>query len=493
MNAQQFMERLWQQHNKKFTVLVGGGFGDPGKGTIESALIAQFETVVRITGGANTGRTCIINTPGGPKKFVFHLIPCGWAYGKEAIIGDWVLLDLPRFIKEYTDVINIVGKSLAPLYISNKAPLCLVYHQWLETWIEFMKGAGKIGSTGRGIGQAIACVDLRINPLAGNLSNPDKLFKMVKEVHSVLFPIFKEMAATGLINLADGDPKKVTEGLLADGEKIKHLLTDTGPILHDYAKKNQPTLFTTTQGFGLTFNGTYPFIASTQTTAPAAAYCGGLPMACFGPVIQVEKLFGTRVGKGPFPTGLWNRQAAEDFALDQRQLFVASPERTKFLQEKLEKINQGEASREELAQYIMVLADERGASTGRGREVGLLDCHLIASGAMVNGADCIALTHLDSLSGLKMRLPFGIRYLLDNNQVPLPVIPTPVELMEKVEVEYGYHDLDLQNQDLSGLNDFDDLPLSVKGLITNLEQHIGVPIGIISTSASPEGKIYCEV
>lgn len=493
MNAEQFIECLWQKyHGKKFTTLIGGGYGDNGKGTIESALAALFEIVVRFSGGANTGRTCIINTPDGPKKFVFHLIPCGWAYGKTAIIENWVLLDLPRFSKEYNDLIGIMGVPKAPLYISNKAPLCLIYHRWLETWIEFIKGAGKIGSTGRGIGQALACVDLRINPLAGNLSDPDKLFKMVKEVHNVFSPIFKEMVATGLINLADGDPKKVTEELLEHGQKIKHHLTDTSVILHDCAKKKQAVLFAATQGFGLNFIGTYPYNSATQTIASAAAYCCGLPMDCFGPVIQVEKLFGTRVGSGPFPTGLWDREAAKQFAKDNPSLFTDQVQQNKFLEEKLTLINRGQASPADLAQYLMVLGDERGASTGRGREVGLPDCHLIASGAMVNGADCIALTHLDSLSGLKMRLPIGIRYLLDDNPVPLPVIPTPVELMEKVEVKYGYHDIDLQNQDLSGINDFDDLPLSVKGLITNLEQHIGVPIGIISTSASPAGKIYCE-
>lgn len=500
VTAEQFLEQLYSKHQgRRFTVLCGGAWGDNGKGTIESALMPYFDAAVRVSGGANTGRTCYVKTPDGNlKKVVFHLVPTGWAENKKAIIGDWELLDLERLIKEIAEIKNVVGLIQAPLYISKKAPLYLTYHSWLETWSEFIKGAQKVGTTGRGISPMIAAVDLRINPLVGHLLNQDQLFKVVKDFYRFCEPTFERMIAYKLIEPKQCRPQDETDRLLSFLPLIKEYITDIDPILQDLAQKNTPTLFGLTQGFGLHFKGTYPFNSATQSIAPAAAYCGGLPMKYFGPVIQVEKLFPTRVGAGPFPTGLWQRHLAEQFPVAHPELFSELPncnyeKSHSFLIGGRALINSNRASNKTLAEYLMVLGNELGASTGRGREIGLPDLHLIKSAAMVNGADCLALTKLDLLSGLNFKLPVGVSYKLDGQEVPAPVIPTPTLELERVKVEYVHQKINLQDIDITDLANESNLPECLVKLIDFYEKITDVPIGIISTSASREGKIFRSI
>jgi len=500
VSAEQFLERLWDKHQgRRLTVLCGGGFGDNGKGVIESALMPFFEASVRVSGGANTGRTCYLKTPQGTKKVIFHLVPTGWADNKLAIIGDWVLIDLERLVREITEIKNAVGLIQAQLCISKKAPLCLSYHGIIEVWIESIKGQDRVGSTGRGISPTLAGIDLRIGPLVGHLLYPDLLFKMVKGFYQTWEPIFNEMFDRKLIEKKCIKPQDETDRLLAFLPQLKNFITDVDPILHSLAEFNVPILFGLTQGFGLHFKGTYPFSSATQTIASAAAYCGGLPMEYFGPVIQVDKLLPTRVGAGPFPTGLWDRQEAEKFPLDHPELFSDLPgynpgQREDFLRDMRKLINGGNASSPDLAKYFMVLGNELGASTGRGREIGLPDLHMIKSGAKVNGADCLALTRLDLLAGLNLNLPLGIAYQLAGKRVLAPVIPTPVEKFDRLKVVYKHLPIDLKDVDLAGLNDENSLPPCLGKLVEFFEEKTDTPVGIISTAANSDGgKIFRKI
>jgi len=247
------------------------------------------------------------------------------------------------------------------------------------------------------------------------------------------------------------------------------------------------------------FKGTYPYNSTTQTLASAAAYCGGLPMDVFGPVILVSKLLPTRVGAGPFPSGWWDRQEAEQFPKDHPELFSdltdgkETKERVEFLIEKRDKINLGQASQKELAQYLMVLLNELGASTRRGREVGGPDLYMTSCAAAVNGADCLALTRVDCLSHLRITLPLVTDYFIDGQKVQRPTYPTPVEVLKKVELIYNPLRIDLRGMDIAGLDRESDLPEDVIKLIKRYEHHVGVPVGIISTSPGKDGKIFRNI
>jgi len=499
ITREKFLESLWKKHHgRKFTVLCGGGWGDNGKGAIESAISPHFEASVRVSGGANTGRTAYIPTAGGQQKIIYHLIPAGWANNQLAVIGDWVLIDLERLVAEINEIKRVIVQPKQPLIISKKAPLFLIYHSWLEAWLEMAKGDKAVGTTKRGIAPIIAGVDLRIGPLVGHLNYPDVLRRWVIEFYQIFQPIFKEMHNKGVVDFKLSSPEQEVEKLLSLAPLIKEHVADIDPVLQNLASANTPTLFGLTQGFGLHFKGTYPFNSATQTIAQAAAYCSGIPMDNFGPVIQVEKLMPTRVGGGPFPTGLWNREEAMQFPKDHPELFSDlaehNPEkRQQFLTKLRDKINSGQASRSELAQYFMVLGNELGATTKRGREVGAPDLHMIKSAAMVNGADCLALTRVDLLSGLHCKLPVGMNYILAGQRVEAPTVPNPIEELQAVTIDYQEVELDLKNQQLSGITEEKDLPPDLMNLIEIIECKTLVPVGIISTSPKTDGKIFRRV
>ncbi|MFH1367366.1 MAG: adenylosuccinate synthetase [Patescibacteria group bacterium] len=496
LEVEEYLRRLWDKYNgRAFTILCGDQWGDGGKRAVESAIIEYHDVCVRLQGGANTGGTAyVIGSDGLLHKFVFHLIPIGWVFGKPAIIGDRVLIDLTRLITETRDLFAVCGKPSAPLYISKKAPVYLRIHSLCEQWVEYIKGGHRIGTTGRGIGPMMAFTDLRLNLLVGHLYYPDLVRRYVREAYQFLAPIIKEMDQLGLIRSNDYDPEEEIAELLAQAEPIREYVTDTGPILHDLAARNVPTLFGLTQGFGLHFSGTYPWNSATESIASGAAYCCGLPGKYFGPVIMVSKLLPTRVGAGPFPTGWWKRQEAEQFPKDHPELFSDLPEydpeeREQFLAENREKINRGTANDIEKAQYFMVLGVEKGASTGRGREVGFPDLHVTDCACAVNGVDSLVLTRVDMLSGLEFQLPVCVGYHLDGQPVPRFVLPTPAESLERVELDCEPLDIHLCGVNLTNCSREEALPPDITRLVEFYEQRLGVPVSL-STSPEKGGKIF---
>jgi len=494
--CEEYLEWLCFKHdNRPFTVLAGDQFGDTGKGAVESALIDFFEAVVRASGGANTGRTVYVKGKDDKRhKLVFHQVPTGWADEKVAIIGDRVLIDLERLINELNEVLSFCERPKQPLYISRKAPVHLKFHRLCEMWIEHIKGKHGVKPTGRGIGPMSAFSCLKLNLLVGHLFEPDLVSRYVKEAYSFMEPIIKAMDNQGLIKKKDYQAKEEIDWLISQGASIKEYVVDTAPIIHDLAEKKKQTLFGLTQGFGIHFSGTYPWSSSTETISAAASYCAGMPMKYFGPSIMVSKLLPTRVGAGPFPTGLWDRQEAENFSLDQPELFSELKKydrnkRKNFLSRLKEKISSGQAEGQEIAQYFMVLGNELGATTHRGREVGYPDLHLTRCAAKANGADSIVLTRLDLLSDLKIRLPLCLGYRIRGKQVKDLVFPTPAELLDEVETINTSLEMDFRGVLLAGLEQEEELPPDLRKLINSMEKFIKTPLSL-SFSPGPKGKIF---
>ncbi|MFH1235666.1 MAG: adenylosuccinate synthetase [Parcubacteria group bacterium] len=504
MQPSEFIERLWYKRGgRRSTIEVGDGWGDSGKGGIEAVLAPLYEASIRVQGGANTGRTRrILGKNGQLHEFIFHLVPTLLADGKMGIIGDAVLVELERLASELRELTSIVGDIKAPLLISKRAPIFLRYHSLIEGWLELSKGGDKVGTTGRGISPMIAGVDLRVGPLTGHLLDPDLLRKWVRGFYEAWLPILQEferrMRGTKKeFSLADMNPDDEVERLLADAEYVRPFITNIDPVMHDLMRRNVPVLFGMTQGYGLHVRGTYPYNSATQSIAQAAAYCGGLPMHLFGPVILISKLFPTRVGAGPFPTGWWNRDDAEAFPGKRPELFPGLPQYDeeaceRFLAGKLQLMNSGQASWQDWAEYYEVYFNNRGSTTKRGREVGGPDLHMTRCAAMVNGADCIAITQVDGLSGLNADLPVATAYELGDEVVEPPTYPMSEEL-DGVKVRNVHVRVDLQNVDITGIDSEQDLPGCVHQLIRTYERYTGTPVGIISTAAGLDGKIFRSV
>jgi len=457
-------------------IVVGGNWGDEGKGKIIDLVMAHYNTTVRFSGGANAGHT--VFTP-DHKKLVSHLIPCGLAQGKECVMGRGELVDLRLFLEELSQSKKILGGRLPKIYLDQMSPLWTPWHGALEAWMEYARGKGKVGTTGKGIGPLEGLYKLRIAPLVGHIFLDKKKFVEILELlYKTLQPIFKEMQDKHLISGAVPTPAEVAAQLQGYAPKIKPFVADTSFVLQQNFKKHRRMLFEGAQALGLDSRyGTYPFVSSGNSAAFGAAEGTGLPMQSFGATLMVVKTLPTRVGAGPFVSEMWQRQKAMEFVKKNIGLFTDKQERAEFLARRLRKINAGQASNAELSQYFQVLGDERGATTGRGRSVGFIDIPWLVYAIRINGPKWLALTRFDMLSGVKT-IPVVVGYRLNGKLLAPGQLPPPW-YMEKVKPVFeqwpGW------KENIYGTNKEASLPKSAKSFLQRLEKHLKTHILLVGT------------
>ena len=476
-------------------VVVGGNWGDEGKGKIIDLVMAHYDVTVRFSGGANAGHT-VYATNG--KKLVSHLIPCGLAQNKECVMGRGELVDLKLFLEEIEQAKKVLGKRLPPIHLDQMSPLWTPWHGLLEAWLEYVKGKGKVGTTGKGIGPLEGLYKLRMAPVVGQIFlDKNKLVEVLKPLYDALLPIFKELSKVG--KGLDPSLRRVpTPLVVADllreyAKQIKPFTTDTSFVLFKAAADHRRMLFEGAQALGLDSRfGTYPFVSSGNSAAFGAAEGTGLPMQNFGATLMVVKTLPTRVGAGPFPSEMWTRDKAMSFAKDHLGLFVTPPtpslekrgkdRRVEFLAEKLRLINSGQAKGADYSQYFQVLGDERGATTGRGRSVGFIDIPWLAYAIRINGPKWLALTRFDMLSSVKT-IPVVVGYKLNGKLLSPGQLPPPWD-MEKVKPVFenwtGW------NENIFGVNRGANLPQPAKLFLSRLEKHLKTQILLVGTGPGRE-------
>ncbi len=473
------IEQIFQNHQT--LIVVGGNWGDEGKGKVIDLIMGGYDVVARFSGGANAGHT--VYTSSG-QKLVSHLIPCGLAQNKVCVLGRGEFFNLELFLKELEESKAVLGNNIADIFIDQQAPLWTPYHRLFEMYIEIMRGERKIGTTNKGIGPLEGMYKLRLAPVVGYLLEKDLLMKSLQVLYNVLKPCLDNVKDQ--INETIPDPQEILEKLLSDSEKIKAFVTDTAFLLDMELKKGKRILFEGAQATGLdAWWGTYPYVSSGNSVAVGAALGTGLPMEKFGATIMVAKTLPTRVGFGPFPSEMWERQAAMDFAKENQQLFAQGPLRNEFLSSILQKINSGQSSAAEMSQYFQVLGDERGATTGRGRSVGFLDIPWLQYAIRINGPKYIALTRFDMLSGLKS-IPVVVGYKHRGQILPVGKLPAAWELSQ---VEIIKEDWLCFEEDISGISSADKLPKSAQEFLSKLEKHLGVPILLVGTGPGREAMV----
>lgn len=451
-------------------VVVGGNWGDEGKGKIIDLVMAHYDVTVRFSGGANAGHTVFTSDN---KKLVSHLIPCGLAQGKECVMGRGELVDLRLFLEELEQSKKVLNKKLPAIFLDQMSPVWTPWHALLENWIESVRGKIKVGTTSKGIGPLAGLHKLRIAPLVGQIFLPKKeLAKLLQPLYSALLPIFK------VLKQPAPTPQRVAALLQSYAPKLKPFVADTSFVLHQSLQKKQRMLFEGAQALGLDSHfGTYPFVSSGNSAAFGAAVGTGLPMQSFDATLMVVKNLPTRVGAGPFPSEMWQRQKAMDFAKQHSQLFIKGMQRDKFLSAKLQKINAGRALNAEWSQYFQVLGDERGATTGRGRSVGFLDIPWLRYAVRINGPKWLALTRFDMLSGIKT-IPVVVGYRLNGKLLAPGQLPPPWD-MHKVRPVFeqwpGF------SEDIFGINRDGDLPRAARAFLKRLEKHLKTPILLVGT------------
>jgi len=422
---------------RKNVVVVGTQWGDEGKGKIVDWLTDRSQGVVRFQGGHNAGHTLVI----GGKKTVLHLIPSGILRDRVAcFIGNGVVLS-PDALLEEVDTLQTAGVDVASrLKISEACPVILPHHVALDRAREAAKGAGKIGTTGRGIGPAyedkVARRAIRLQDLFHRERFAAKLGEVLDFHNFVLKNYFKAEIVSF---------QKTLDETLAFAERIKPMVADVPRLLFEAQERGDNLLFEGAQGTLLDVDhGTYPYVTSSNCVAGAAAAGAGIGPNNLHYVLGITKAYTTRVGSGPFPTEL------ED----------------------------------DIGRQIAERGNEFGATTGRPRRCGWFDAAALKRSIQINGISGLCVTKLDVLDGMES-VRIGVGYKM--NGVDRDILPFGAELL--AECQPVYEEMPGWSESTVGVTQFERLPAAAQAYLKRMEAVCGVPIDIVSTGADREHTI----
>ncbi len=416
--------------------VIGGQWGDEGKGKIVDWLASRADVVARFQGGHNAGHTLVV----GDQTYKLSLLPSGIVRGTLSVIGNGVVLD-PWALKSEVEALTAQGVSITPenLQVADNCPLILPFHRDLDALREDASGQGKIGTTRRGIGPAYEDKVGRRAIRVCDLAHLDDLGPQLDRLcahHDALRAGFGEAAI---------DRPRLMKDL---GEIAEFVLQFARPVwitLNNAKAQGKRILFEGAQGVLLDVDhGTYPFVTSSNTIAGTAAGGTGLGPSAAGFVLGIVKAYTTRVGSGPFPTEL-------DDAIGQRL---------------------GERGR------------EFGTVTGRKRRCGWFDAALVGQSMAVSGVTGIALTKLDVLDGLdEIRICTG--YELRGQYLD----HLPAHAADQAAVTPVYETIEGWSQSTAGARSWAELPAQAIKYIRRVEELIQCPVALVSTSPEREDTI----
>lgn len=410
-------------------VILGGQWGDEGKGKLIDILSQEYDIVARAAGGANAGHTVYIPDPvheNETKKFIFHLLPSGMLYPNViGVIGNGCVVHLPTLMEEIQFLQNNNISVENRLFISDRAHLVFEYHKLIDGFQEESKGKNKVGTTKRGIGPAYT----------------DKMGRTGIRAHELLdFERFEAKMRANVANLQKmynfefnlNSEIEYYRNLLPS---IKAMIKDTGEYLNNAAKQGKKILLEGANGTLLDIDhGTYPYCTSSNASIGGIATGTGLAPSRFTSVIGIMKAYMTRVGAGPFPTEL------ED--------------------------ETGEAIREKGGEF--------GSTTGRPRRCGWFDAVASRYSARLNGMTSINLTKLDVLDDMET-LKIAISYNYKGQK--LESFPASTDMLDEVEVEYL--EMPGWQTDTSASTKIDDLPEQAKNYVKKIEELVGVSVDFV--------------
>ena len=410
-------------------VVVGAQWGDEGKGKIVDMFASRADYVVRFQGGNNAGHTLVVDG----KKFVVHLIPSGILHpGTVNLIGNGVVVD-PGILLEEMAELRAGGIAVTPtnFIVSGRAHVIAPYHGYADKRREELRGSGKIGTTGRGIGPAYEDKAARIGIRIQDLRHPGRVKEKIDRVATFRGYPKEGDPAGGLPSLRD-----IVDMLVEHGVKLAPHIGDVSQTIYMAATQGKSVLFEGAQGTFLDLDhGTFPFVTSSNTVASNAATGTGVGPRCLERIVGIFKAYTTRVGSGPFPTEL---HGAEGDALRAK-------------------------------------GGEFGATTGRPRRCGWLDLPLLRTATRFNGFTSLCMTKLDVLSGLDTIQVAEAYRLGDKVLRELPDDPDEIARLEPV-----YRSFPGWTQEIQGARTLDELPKNARDYIKAIAADLGVPIDLVS-------------
>ena len=420
----------------KVDVVLGGFYGDEGKGKIIDYLSQKADFSVRCTGGNNAGHSIEI----AGKKFAFHLIPSGILNeGTIAVIGNGVVVD-PKVLIEEIKNVEANGYSADNLRISDKAHVILPYHIEMDRLQEELRGDQKIGTTCRGIGPVYCDKYERCGIRMGDFVNK-KFEKQLRKNVDTKNKIF-ERYGHKVLN-ADEILKEYNEY----ADFLKKYVVDTIDLLHNAIEQDKRILCEGAQATLLDIDfGSYPFVTSSNPTIGGICTGTGIGARYIGEVYGVIKAYSSKVGEGPYITEQDN----------------------------------------EIGDKIRELGHEYGTTTKRPRRCGWLDLVALKYAAMINGLTGIAINHVDTVGKLdEIKLCVGYK---KDGEVTMK-FSTDLDYIN--ECEPVYETFEGNFGDISNVKSRDELPENAKKYLNRVEEIVGVPIKFIGTGAGRDSMIVC--
>ncbi|MDD4504676.1 MAG: adenylosuccinate synthase [Clostridiaceae bacterium] len=419
-------------------VVVGAQWGDEGKGKITDFLAEKADVVVRYQGGNNAGHTVEVDN----EVYKLQLIPSGILYSnKKCIIGNGVVIDPEAFLLEIKGLENR-GINPSNLRVSDRAHIIFPYHKKIDELSELKRGSNDIGTTKKGIGPCYMDKTERIGIRMCDLLKKDvfakKLKVNLKNKNAYLKKIY---------DFEGYSYDEMLEKYLAYAEQMRPFVQDTTVLIHDSIKAGKKVLFEGAQGTLLDLDfGTYPYVTSSHPIAGGVCIGAGVGPALIGKAVGVVKAYTTRVGKGPFPTELFD----------------------------------------ETGEYIRVTGKEFGTVTGRPRRCGWFDAVIVRYAARISGLTGIAVTKLDTLSNIPI-IKMCVSYKLGDNIIR----DFPASLEDLGECEPIYEEFEGWG-DISDITEYNKLPISLLRYLERIEELCGTKISLLSVGPKRNQTIMID-
>ena len=416
--------------------VVGAQWGDEGKGRVIDWLAERADVVVRFQGGNNAGHTIVV----GNRTYKFSLLPSGVVQGKLSVIGNGVVVDPWSLLAEIEQV-RSQGLEITPeiLALADNACLVLPLHRDLDAAREARAGAGKIGTTGRGIGPAY---EDKVGRRAIRFCDLDDESGLRVKINRLL--AHHEPLRRGL-DLPEVTPDDLLALLQKVGPKVTPFIRPAWRVLDEAARGGKQILFEGAQAAMLDVDhGTYPFVTSSNTVAGQAAAGAGVGPSAGGYVLGIMKAYATRVGEGPFPSEL----------------------------------------HDETGERLGVRGHEFGTVTGRKRRCGWFDAVLARQSVTVGGIQGVVLTKLDVLDGFEtIRICTG--YQLGDRVLDY----LPAGTRDQSAVTPIYEDIEGWDGTTRGARSWRDLPAAAVKYVRRIEELVGAQIAMVTTSPERDDTI----
>ena len=421
-------------------VVVGAQWGDEGKAKITDILAHDAELIIRYQGGCNAGHTVVAHN----KTFKFHLIPSGILYkGKTCLIGNGTVV-LPEYFEQEIEGLKKDNIDLSGLKVSPLATITMPWHTEVDGYSEDNAQKGKIGTTKKGIGPTYTDKMARIALKIGDLYSKEAL----EEKLDVILPL-KNKQLKELYGLKTYTKEEVL-ALCEKYAKIfePYVCFEWQELLQKFKKEGKKVLFEGAQGVMLDVDfGTYPFVTSSNPIGGGACTGSGYGPKMIDEVIGVAKAYVTRVGEGPFVTELTD----------------------------------------EIGDTIREVGHEFGVTTGRPRRCGWFDAVTMKYACLVGGLTSIALTKIDVFDKFD-EIKVCTAYKDKRNGKIYNSYPTDVYIHKYLEPVYETHKG--WGVNISGIRNYEELPLNARKYLERLEELLDTPISIVSVGPDREQTIF---